>query len=899
MPVFTVTDPSGKEYDVTVPVGATNEDAIDYLIELQGGTSNAPSNNSSLLDSVGNFMGGSLQGTANAVGDVMGFGAGAAVWLPTLIAGLMDKGISQEQAMEIASKMFHKFATGVQPPQIFGNEEMQRQAEDTRKAWALPATAGGAVGRDVFQHIEQGADPEKVGAAGEMLGSLAGGVAAGKVGAKVAKADMALMDRFAKPNELPKFEETPTVPKRPAEKPPVQLDLFRREETVPTQLELFDERMAPRPKPEVFEPDMPTAREAMLKRKVEGINPLASFELRLAQTLGREDHPIMMEWRKADVTEQVLKSEFEPLVNEFSEIHRKARSKLGKKAQVDLDILASNDFVGWGKAVDKILGNTKGSEIRAKLADAFEQRWERIKRVHPEAQKIESPNGYFPQNVANVETLLKLEKSRRNSTLISKMEKASADFKNGLIDNAEYQSQIRKALTEGGRQDVVPAKAQHAKKRVMPRITRRVAPAYSAPDTALRAYFDDTGRAIAQREFLGKGDIPIEDSIQAKVAKAVTDKQLTTGQAEVIRELLRKRYSPEVRRAMNPGLQTLVSGTHLGTIANPVSGSVNVLDVLPSAANLGVVNTIGAAAKSAMPRALRKRMGVIEPTEQGLHQVSHEAPKGVGLNPRRIMQQLKEEAKSANGPVEKIASYTKTVVHEAFRYFFSPFDRFGKRTILNAALSKASKAAKGNDAWLQKNGYHRWYKSEAEWNSFKDALKRRDIKDVRVREVVLNELFKIQPQTITSMPINYAMSPNGRILYTLKSWSIRQLNMQRTSLAQRNYKQLAKQMAAVAASGAATTPLRDAIMSAITGREMKDLDDYAVIALFNYVLASKFAFEKGGIGDVVKDFAMPTPLGFWADVLNDAQKAIVDGEVPPRLGGRIPAVGPFVREALK
>ena len=36
MPTYEVTDPSGKKFNVETPVGATEQDAINYLVSQQG-----------------------------------------------------------------------------------------------------------------------------------------------------------------------------------------------------------------------------------------------------------------------------------------------------------------------------------------------------------------------------------------------------------------------------------------------------------------------------------------------------------------------------------------------------------------------------------------------------------------------------------------------------------------------------------------------------------------------------------------------------------------------------------------------------------------------------------------------------------------------------------------------
>lgn len=111
---------------------------------------------------------------------------------------------------------------------------------------------------------------------------------------------------------------------------------------------------------------------------------------------------------------------------------------------------------------------------------------------------------------------------------------------------------------------------------------------------------------------------------------------------------------------------------------------------------------------------------------------------------------------------------------------FAKLDRFGKEVAMNASINKWSKKVqtqKGTEEFAEKWG-----------DVFGDDFNRvvRQLREGRRTEdteyLAFLELSRIQPVTKSEMPLKYLDSPNGRIMYTLKSYALKQLDLIREEI---------------------------------------------------------------------------------------------------------------------
>jgi hypothetical protein len=120
------------------------------------------------------------------------------------------------------------------------------------------------------------------------------------------------------------------------------------------------------------------------------------------------------------------------------------------------------------------------------------------------------------------------------------------------------------------------------------------------------------------------------------------------------------------------------------------------------------------------------------------------------------------------------------VMRFAFKWSgFSRVDRFGKEAILNGAWHKYSKQVLSEDGLKAFN--KKWYKSfgDEELPELVAALKKGDIKNEHVKMLLWHELADMQPISLSEMPLKYLQNPNGRTLYMLKTFTLKQMDIMR------------------------------------------------------------------------------------------------------------------------
>lgn len=200
---------------------------------------------------------------------------------------------------------------------------------------------------------------------------------------------------------------------------------------------------------------------------------------------------------------------------------------------------------------------------------------------------------------------------------------------------------------------------------------------------------------------------------------------------------------------------------------------------------------------------------------------------------------------------------------------FKAVDRLGKETIMNAALRKNFKTVStpaGERAFKQKWG--KFYGDDID--TLVSHLKSGEVTD-RVKEHAFNELSDVQPISSLEMPQVYLESPNGRILYSLKTFTLKQLDVARRDVVQQwkrgNKTQAIKNASALAgymaASGVAVQTVKDLLL----GREVRpdDLPENALWALtgvygINRYISDKYLSEGNVTEAAVNMIAPATPI---------------------------------------
>ena len=226
--------------------------------------------------------------------------------------------------------------------------------------------------------------------------------------------------------------------------------------------------------------------------------------------------------------------------------------------------------------------------------------------------------------------------------------------------------------------------------------------------------------------------------------------------------------------------------------------------------------------------------------------------------------------------------------------FFGLTDGFGKETFMKARFNKLQQTMKspaGRNSFVKEYGIQFGRDTRALMDEIASGNAAAPSPNLKL--LMYTELAKIQPLDLSHMSQKYLDHPNGRIVYTLKSFALKQLDIMRRRVAQ----PLAKGNTAEAAQfmamyttitgGAtyATNEVRNAVFSfGADPVELPAVEDIPAELMWHIVAATGF-LNRYNVGDlkssgnpidVLAGGAVP-PLGTIEGVIKDSWKTFVTG----------------------
>ena len=323
---------------------------------------------------------------------------------------------------------------------------------------------------------------------------------------------------------------------------------------------------------------------------------------------------------------------------------------------------------------------------------------------------------------------------------------------------------------------------------------------------------------------LNEKNAEIEQAVSAYIATAIpSDERGDTGERQKIAiELLRSRL---MQRGPGEAVSVIRDIGYIATIGNVFSAITQLGDHVWSFYKNGHVNTL-----SAMGKVMKLAM-----TEEGRKKL-------ITAEHFDLVQSTKEFSQ---------AKTTKALDFVLKWSGLKAMDIFGKETFLRATIEKVK-----SQSYAQfKKGYGKFFEGsptqEAEIKQAYNSL-RKDVLDNDALKVLFFSLSEFQPITLSSMPKHYLTSKNGRILYMLKTYQLKQINNiireYKKNITQDQHGSMTKgitQMVgllfALSMAGATTDALKDILM----GRELDDLDDTLVENFVQIWFINKYATERG------------------------------------------------------
>lgn len=430
--------------------------------------------------------------------------------------------------------------------------------------------------------------------------------------------------------------------------------------------------------------------------------------------------------------------------------------KLSKSERVNVSKALMNRDYDTAEGILNKYAKSRGTldEVRNVLDNVFDE----LKKAGIKGVKY--MENYFPRRVINVKQLRKEISeidTQESNRLATELRNARLE-KNRALTIDEEEAIIRNRL-----QAVMNAKPNaklgNMQNRQIEELYDNLLKYYDEPENALIEYIQGAVNVIERKNFFGQSSVAddvLSFNSDKSIAKLINDElgDFSDDALDEIETVLTARFSPQFAdKPAGHAVQiskNLIYASHLG---NPYNALTQLGDLGISAYLEGILN---------MPKGILRTI-----TNSGID------VRDLGV------QNFAAELGTQKG-------WTRALVDLSFKTGFAKIDRFGKNALINSAFEKVYKQVTATGKKLEqnlaklRNEYGDTFGNDLD--SFINAVRNKDFQDPNVQLYLFNRLADAQPITMSELPASYLKNPNGRLLYTLKSYSIKQLDIMRKDI---------------------------------------------------------------------------------------------------------------------
>lgn len=450
-----------------------------------------------------------------------------------------------------------------------------------------------------------------------------------------------------------------------------------------------------------------------------------------------------------------------PMSSRLNKIGYALKNKI-RKLGFDTDYRANKDMESvkpflesWKKMkpvdrriLDRALKNADDNMIQQVVKQyGIDKEYEALRKTLDEIQQRADSSGldigyrknYFPRKVINAPALVEMMRKHPMWGYIeAQIKKEEERLKRPL--STEEKGQLVNNLIM--KPEMITNAPGALKERTIGVITNKMDKFYDYSPSALVKYVREMNQSIELKRFLGKGDeaekiINVDNGINRFVTQALEEGTLKPEQQEELIGLLKSRFNWRPTTGIMKKIKELM---YITTMGSGVSSAFTQIQDLTWAFF---------SAPFESPAALQKAVA-------GKSRFKKE---DIGI------ERIAEEFRTARG-------FSK-ILEQIFKWTgLTRFDSIGKETLINAEMAKNVKLAKQRDPNFVKQ-MQRIFGPEAD-QVIDDFANDRDSENVRY--VLFNRLLDFQPAALTEVPQAYLDHPNGRIFYTLKTFTIKQID---------------------------------------------------------------------------------------------------------------------------
>jgi len=477
---------------------------------------------------------------------------------------------------------------------------------------------------------------------------------------------------------------------------------------------------------------------------------------------------------------------------------------------------------------------------------------------------------YYPRIVSDLNGLMKYLGKPAADFLGEKISEAAKKKTKAVgedLTEVELSQIVNSHLIQAIRKTDMGGQSGLLKNRTVKKMTEDLLQFYAPASESLPLYIRSAAKEIERARFFGKDlaqhpdsqAVNVSASIGNVVARERAAGNLTNEQLGRLESLLRSRFGPG-EKAAHPLAQAYKNITQALLLGNPFSAIVQFGDAAVAVALQGFLPSIKAVAQSV-------------------------GKKGWTLSDMGLVNHLSEEFVRGSRQPLRVGGWeisTAAFLDKTLRLSgFSFVDEFSKLVNINAAANKFGKLAKSESGRMEIARQYGEYFG-ADTAQLIDDLARGK-KSSLVGELLFRELSDVQPISKLEMPQAWVHSPNARVLYTLKSFMIRQMNLVR----ERGIREIAKgdiasvtrgtnfllrYSLALGLSGAGLTFIQNWLLGKDDKLEWGDIPEN-IFKTFGW---SSYVLDNARKKDVVKAAAgtLAPPYEMFGEILTQDPKAM-------------------------
>lgn len=530
----------------------------------------------------------------------------------------------------------------------------------------------------------------------------------------------------------------------------------------------------------------------------------------------------------------------------------KGYNGLTKVDQADLDYSLKNKDL---PVVEEIVKRNGFLEAYKKMRKVLEDIYKRAKEAGYDIGYIED---YFPRSIKDLDGLMD-HLGVKDKGLIRQIKDKIFELEQdkGEPLTNEEKAEVADAVVRGypiG--NITLSKTNNIKERRIQELTADMNKYYENSVEALIKYIYQVNQGIESRKLFGKGDhvtktINLKDSIGSIVIDLMSKGNITSEEAQNLSDILKARFSQKMPNEVFSFIRNLGYGTTMNSFLSAIT---QIQDLSLSVFNTDLAKTIKGAKQS-----ITNDPNRIKNSDIGLTNIAEE---------------FTNTSKSGK------------LVNKLFKITGLSFmDRIGKETFLNSAYANLKELASKTDEKSQNELREKLgkYLFDNEVDGVIKDLQEGNMSDL-VKYVLFGEISQVQPISLLEVPEGYLKGGNLRLLYMLKTYAIKQLNIFRSKIATLSDKNASKEERIKAAKDLIRLAgllmlmgmTTDEIKNFILGREVsfrdKVMDNMLKLAGLNkYTI---YQGRKEGLGKAAASFIIP-PVPYIDYVMKDINKGKV------------------------